>query len=247
MRIHYDFHMHTALSPCGDNEMTPYNLVQMALLAGLNAIAVTDHNRCGNCGAALEAAAGTGLIVLPGMELCTAEEAHVVCLFPTLEQALRFEAQVYPTLPPVTNRPDIFGEQLLLDCRDQVIGSEPLLLTTAAGIRVDEVLPMVRRLGGTAFPAHIDRPSYSVTATLGEVPALGFAALEITAAGDVEELRRRYAEVEGKILLCDSDAHSLEGIPDAGPWLELPDARQETIMAALDGRIPCRWGRHSEE
>ena len=94
MRLTYDFHIHTALSPCGDNDMTPANLAGMAALAGLDAIAVTDHNSCGNCAAVMEAARGTGLLVLPGMELCTAEEAHVVCLFPALEGALAFEAAV---------------------------------------------------------------------------------------------------------------------------------------------------------
>ena len=100
MRLTYDFHIHTALSPCGDNDMTPANLAGMAALAGLDAIAVTDHNSCGNCAAVLEAAKGSGLLVLPGMELCTAEEAHVVCLFPALEGALAFEAAVRPNLPP---------------------------------------------------------------------------------------------------------------------------------------------------
>lgn len=121
----------------------------------------------------MEAARGTGLLVLPGMELCTAEEAHVVCLFPALEGALAFEAAVRPTLPPVENRPDIFGEQLLLDAQDGIVGRETLLLTTASGISVDEVLGLARKHGGTAFPAHIDRPSYSVTAALGDLPPLG--------------------------------------------------------------------------
>lgn len=243
MRLTYDFHIHTALSPCGDNDMTPGNLAGMAALAGLDAIAVTDHNSCGNCAAVLEAARGTGLLVLPGMELCTAEEAHVVCLFPALEGALAFEAAVRPTLPPVENRPDIFGEQLLLDAQDGIVGREPLLLTTASGISVDEVLGLARKHGGTAFPAHIDRPSYSVTAALGDLPPLGFAAVEITARGDVEALCAQYREARGKILLCDSDAHYLHQIPDPGPWLELPDKRAETVIAALDGRLPCGWGR----
>ena len=177
------------------------------------------------------------------MELCTAEEAHVVCLFPALEGALAFEAAVRPTLPPVENRPDIFGEQLLLDAQDGIVGRETLLLTTASGISVDEVLGLARKHGGTAFPAHIDRPSYSVTAALGDLPPLGFAAVEITARGDVEALCAQYREARGKILLCDSDAHYLHQIPDPGPWLELPDKRAETVIAALDGRLPCDWGR----
>ena len=242
-RLYTDFHIHSALSPCGDNEMTPNNIVNMALLAGLQAIALTDHNACGNCGAAMEAARGTGLAVLPGMELCTAEEAHVVCLFPALENALAFEAAVKPTLPPVENRPDIFGEQLRLDAQDGIVGREPLLLATASGIMVDDALPLARSFGGTAFPAHIDRPSYSVTAALGDLPPLGFAAVEITAAGDAEALCRRYPEAHGKILLGNSDAHYLHQIPEPGPWIELADPTPEAIVAALDGRLPCRWGR----
>ncbi len=243
MRLYYDFHIHTALSPCGDNEMTPNNIVNMAQLAGLTAIAVTDHNACGNCAAVMQAAEGTGLLVLPGMELCTAEEAHVVCLFPTLEKALAFEEKVRPTLPLVKNRPEIFGEQLLLDGQDICTGQEELLLTTASGISVDNVAALARAFGGTAFPAHIDRPSYSVTAALGALPPLGFAAVEITAAGIVEAVCDQYREASGKILLCNSDAHYLEQIPEAGPWLELPEATAQAVVAALNGEIPGAWSR----
>lgn len=243
MKRYYDLHIHSCLSPCADDDMTPNNLVNMALLAGLDIIALTDHNRCGNCAAVLQAAAGTGLTVLPGMELCTSEEAHIVCLFPTLEAALAFDAQVYLSLPPINNRPDIFGQQLIMDAQDTSIGTEPLLLTTASGISVEQVLPLVRALGGTAFPAHIDRPSYSVTAALGDIPPVGFRAVEITARGDVDALLARYPEARGKPLLLDSDAHALESIPEPLAWLDLPDTAPETVIAALDGRLPCGWGR----
>lgn len=243
MRLTYDFHIHSALSPCGDNDMTPCNIVNMALLTGLQAIALTDHNACGNCGAVLEAARGTGLLALPGMELCTAEEAHVVCLFPTLEAALAFEEKVAPTRPPVKNKPEIFGEQLLFGAEDEILGQEAILLTTASGISVDHVAGLARSFGGTAFPAHIDRPSYSVTAALGDLPPLGFAAAEITADGDVEALRRQYPELEGKILLQDSDAHYLHQLPEPGPWLDVPEASAQAVIAALNGETPCRWGR----
>ena len=225
--------------------MTPNNIVNMALLAGLDLIALTDHNSCGNCPAILEAAAGKGLTVLPGMELCTAEEAHVVCLFPSLEAARTFEAAVRPTLPPVDNRPDIFGEQLLLDAEDRIIGREPLLLATASGISVDHVVSLARACGGTAFPAHIDRPSFSIPASLGDIPPLGFSAMEITAAGDVADVAARYPEAADKILLLDSDAHYLHQIQEAGPWLDLPDKSAAATVAALDGRLPCLWGRES--
>ncbi len=243
MKIYYDFHIHSCLSPCGDSEMTPNNLVNMAQLTGLSAIALTDHNTCQNCAAAAAVAQEIGMIFLPGMELCTAEEAHVVCLFPTLDAAQTFEKLVASQLPPIQNRPEIFGEQLVCDEQDRVIGTYDILLTTASSISVDSVVALVRSLGGTAFPAHIDRPSYSVTASLGDLPPLGFTAIEITASGNVNDLQARYPEIVGKPLLQNSDAHRLEDIQDAGPYLDLPNADPHTIIAALRGELPCEWYR----
>ncbi len=243
VKIYYDFHIHSCLSPCGDDEMTPNNLVNMAQLAGLQAIALTDHNTCGNCAAAAAVANELGLTFLAGMELCTAEEAHVVCLFPTVEAAQQFETHIAPTLPPIKNRPEIFGEQILCDAEDRQIGTREVLLTTASSISVDSVAALARSFGGTAFPAHVDRPSYSVTAALGDLPPLGFAAVEITKSGNVEDLSSRYPEIVGKPLLQNSDAHRLEDIQDAGPYLDLPDNSPETIIAALNGELPCPWQR----
>ena len=243
MRIYTDLHIHSCLSPCGDADMTPNNIVNMARLAGLTAIALTDHNACGNCPAILEAAKGSGLTVLPGMELCTSEEAHVVCLFPSLEAALAFEAQVLPTLPPFRNRPEIFGEQLILDGEDNIIGYAEAFLAGASGISVDKVAALARSFQGTAFPAHIDRPSYSVPAALGDIPPVGFAAAEVTVMGDPEQMQARYPAIRGLPLLLDSDAHYLHQIQEAGPYLELPQNTPEAIIAALNGEIPCQWGR----
>ena len=225
MRLYYDLHIHSCLSPCGDSDMTPNNIVNMARLADLNLIALTDHNSCRNCPAILAAERGSGLTVLPGMELCSAEEAHVVCLFPTLEAAEAFDAAVLPTLPPIPNRPEVFGEQIIMDGEDTIIGRLEPLLVTASALSVDDIPALARRFGGTAFPAHIDRPSYSVTAALGDIPPVGFTAAEITAAGDTDTLCRQYPLLRGLPLLQNSDAHYLHQIAEAGPWLELPDNR----------------------
>ncbi|MGI6264657.1 MAG: PHP domain-containing protein [Acutalibacteraceae bacterium] len=243
MRYYYDLHIHSALSPCGDNDMTPHNIVGMAVLGGLDVIALTDHNACGNCAALMEVGRDNGLTVLPGMELCTAEEIHVVCLFPSLENALAFEQEVIAARPPIQNRPEIFGEQRLMNAADEVIGEEPILLLNACSITLEEVLPLARRFQGTAFPAHIDRDSYSVPAALGDIPPLGFPAAEITADGDVAALVRAYPAIDGIPLLLDSDAHYLDKIHEAGAWLDLPDKNPATLIAALDGRLPCGWGR----
>lgn len=246
MRYYYDMHIHTALSPCGDADMTPNNVVGMAQLCGLDILAVTDHNTCGNCAAVLEVGQAAGLTVLPGMELCTAEEIHVVCLFPAVSAAQAFEQEVVRRRPDIANRPDIFGEQQRLNAQDELVGTEPVLLLTSTGLSLEQVLPLARTHGGTAFPAHIDRDSYSVPAALGDIPP-GFPAVEITAAGDVAAMRAAYPAIEGLPLLCSSDAHYLHQLTDAAAWLELPDAAPATVIAALDGRLPCRWGRTKEE
>ena len=174
---HYDLHIHSCLSPCGDNDMTPNNLVQMALLSGCDVIALTDHNTCRNAPAAMEAGARNGLLVIPGMELCTAEEAHVVCLFETLEGALEFDHYIYENMPHVKNRPEIFGEQRLLDGEDGPVGEEENLLLVSSFVGVDQVVGLAAQYGGVAFPAHVDRDSFSVIASLGAIPAeAGFTA-----------------------------------------------------------------------
>lgn len=243
MRCYYDLHIHSALSPCGDNDMTPHNIVNMALLGGLNIIALTDHNTCGNCAATMEAGQAIGLPVIPGMELCTAEEIHMVCLFPTLPDALAFEEEIRSRRPDIANRPDIFGEQRLMDAQDTVTGLEPTLLLTATSVTLEEVLPLVRAHHGTAFPAHIDRDSYSIPSALGDIPPLGFAAAEITANGDVEQLKAAYSAIADWPLLLDSDAHYLHQIAEAGAWLDLPACTPQAVIAALDGQTNCPWSR----
>ena len=89
--LYYDLHIHSCLSPCGSEDMTPYNIAAMAALKGLDVIAVTDHNSCKNCPAVLAAAKEYGVLALPGMELTTSEEVHAVCLFETLDAAMAFD------------------------------------------------------------------------------------------------------------------------------------------------------------
>ena len=134
MFFRYDFHNHSCLSPCGDNDMTPCNIVGMATILNLDILALPAHNSCLTCPAAVKLGEILGVTVLPGMELCTAEEIHVVCLLPNVEKALDFSAYVRERIPPVKNREEIFGEQLILSENDEILGKEELLLTTASSI-----------------------------------------------------------------------------------------------------------------
>lgn len=192
MIIKADLHMHTCLSPCGDDDMTPYNAVNLAKLLGYDMIAVTDHNSCLNCPAAVRAGEAAGLVVVPGMELCTAEEIHNVCLFPSLDAAKEFSDFVYDKMPDIINRPEIFGEQIITDEKDNIIGYEKRLLTVASDITEGETVKAVSSYGGVCFPAHIDRSSYSILSVLGTFPETPtFKAAGLSRYADEKSFRRK--------------------------------------------------------
>lgn len=236
-RYKYDFHMHSCLSPCGDNDMTPNNLVGMAKLMGFDMIALTDHNSCKNTPAAVKIGEAMGITVVPGMELCTSEEAHVVCLFPNVERALEFDGYVSERIPDIKNKPEIFGEQLIMDEDDNVIGHEDRLLITSSFIGVNDVKRAAESFGGTAFPAHVNRDSYSVVASLGVIPPeCGFTAAEITSDCDFEAFSAMHPELEGLKILTDSDTHYLENFHDPGPWVELPERSAAALIELINGK-----------
>ena len=237
MKIHYDLHIHSALSPCGDNDMTPNNIVNMAKLCGLTMIAVTDHNSCLNCPAAVEVGRQIGVTVVPGMELCTAEEIHVICLFPDPGRAEEFGRLVYGRLPPIANRPEIFGRQLYMDDGDGVLGEEPRFLGGASSIPLAEVPGLAASCGGTAFPAHIDRPSFSLLGVLGLwEPSLGFPLAEVSRRCP-RSLRTR-PDLAGVRLITNSDAHYLEQVWEAEHAMELPQRTPGAVLDWLRGPHP---------
>lgn len=234
MNFFYDFHLHSCLSPCGDEEMTPFNLVNLAKLQGFDIIALTDHNTCLNCPAAIKAGAEAGIAVIPGMELCTAEEIHAVCLFPDLDSALSFSDEIHKHIPNIKNRPEIFGEQQIRDKNDNIIGYEPLLLTTATDISIDEVDKTVNDFGGAWFPAHLDRASYSVISSLGAVPDnLKLHAAEFTEKADINEYLKSYPGLKDIPIFIDSDAHYLEDIPQAKREIELEECTARCLVEQI--------------
>lgn len=236
MSIFYDFHLHSCLSPCGDDEMTPFNLVNMAALLGYDAIALTDHNSALNCPAALKAGEKAGITVIPGMELCTCEEIHTVCLFETLEGAIGFSDYVHTTMPQIENRPEIFGNQIVTDLEDNHVSEEKLLLTTASSISIGEVSDSVKEYGGICYPAHIDRASYSIISALGDFPAeYNFKFAEITERGNREEFRKKYPALKNAEFIVSSDSHYLENMPDTKYKLPCGNSARE-IMEYFRGR-----------
>lgn len=242
-RIYYDFHLHSCLSPCGDNEMTPYNIVNMAKFLGYDMIALTDHNSCLNCESAVKAGEKAGVIVVPGMELCTIEEAHVVCLFPTVDDAMGFHEFVQKNTMYMPNQAEIFGHQLIMNETDQILGEEACLLINSANISASHIVDLTAQFHGAAFPAHIDRNSYSLLNSLGVIPdEANFTAVEISYDGDIALLQKMNPETNDKILLQNSDAHYLEHMRDPFSWLELKEKSAECLISVLQGKSEAQWG-----
>ncbi len=237
MKLKYDFHLHSCLSPCGDNDMTPYNLVNMAKLMGYDIIALTDHNSCLNCPAAIKVGEDIGLTVVPGMELCTSEEIHTVCLFPTLEKALEFSEYVKSTMLPIKNDESIFGNQYIMDNTDQILGSEEILLTNASGISIDDVVAEVGRYDGVVFPAHLDRASYSVLSVLGFLyPEMNFTAAGFTHKAYIPQYEEKHPLLKEMKHLRNSDAHYLENMVEATEEIDLPECTAQAVVNYILGK-----------
>ncbi len=190
--------------------MLPEFILERAVELGLDIIAVTDHNSSENAEAMIHAAEGTGIVVWPGMEVQSREEAHLLCLFDTLDQALAWQETVYASLPPLKNKPAVFGEQVVLAPDGEPVGYNDRLLATSLSLSVEEVVRGVRGFGGVCIPAHVDRPAYSLIANLGFIPPdLDILGVEISHLLGPKEARTRFPQLARYSLIADSDAHRL--------------------------------------
>ncbi|MBQ9531505.1 MAG: PHP domain-containing protein [Eubacterium sp.] len=222
-KYYYDLHIHSCLSPCGGDDNTPNNIAGMATLCGLNIIALTDHNTCKNCPAFFEAAKRYGIIPVAGMELTTAEDIHVVCLFENLGDAMAFDEEIDKRRIKIENRTDIFGNQFILDGEDNIIGEDKYLLSNATTVSLEEAPELVKSFGGICYPAHIDRQSNGVIEVLGTFPETPhFDIVEINRKEKVEEYVEKYS-LQNKKVIISSDAHYLENMRDKENYFELDD------------------------
>ncbi len=221
---YYDLHIHSCLSPCADNDMTPNNIAGMAALKGLQIVALTDHNSCKNCPAFFEACRRQGLIPIAGMELSTAEDIHIICLFEHLENAMEFDRAVHGHITPIANRPDIFGEQLILNGEDEQTGVEDTLLISATDLWMSDAINLAKSFGAHVHPAHIDRESNGIISILGDIPKeYGFDCVEYNASESIEDIKERYAVAKRAKHILSSDAHYLWDISEANNFIELDD------------------------
>ena len=232
--VTYDLHQHSCLSPCGDEEMTPANIVGMAVVKELDVIALTDHNTCKNCPAFLKVAEAYGVVALPGMELTTTEEVHVVCLFEHLEDAMRFDAYVYEHLLDIQNEESIFGAQLIVNEDDEVIGKVDKLLINATDIDFDAVAGLMEEYNGIMIPAHLDKSTTSLLSNLGFIPPdSNFGIAEMKDLKNLHRLQEQHPYLKDCMILSDSDAHYLPDIHEPTYTMLVPELSVSGVFAAL--------------
>jgi hypothetical protein len=204
--------------------MTPNNIAGMATLKGLQILALTDHTYCKNCPAFFEACRQQGIIPIAGMELSTAEDIHLVCLFESLDSALAFDKEIESHLLPVRNRPEIFGNQWIMDQNDEVIGAVDTLLISATDLWLRDAVDLARRFGAHVHPAHIDRESNGIISILGDIPSeYGFNQFEFNDQSNVESYSKQYSAIDAECIVVCSDAHHLWDISEADHSILLND------------------------
>ncbi len=223
MILSCDLHIHSALSPCADDLMTPGNIVLMASLNKLDVIAITDHGSCKNVQSAQQIAktlSGQGKripLVIPGMEMECAEGFHMIALFPDIISASQFDEYYTEKRIKIPNRIDIFGKQLLFDANDVVCAEEAMLLSTSSMLSSQELVSAVLSKNGVVIPAHVDRDSYSILSSLGSIPPeFPGKILELSRNALKTDFQAKHPELTGYYMVTHSDAHTLADISDPG-------------------------------
>lgn len=237
-----ELHIHTVLSPCAGVEMIPPMIVSKALEHKLNLIAITDHNASANLPAVIKAAEGSDLTVLPGIELQTQEEVHILCLFDNLDQLASMQAIVDKAMPDLKNNIEFFGEQFVVDETGDFICREERLLITSARLSFEEAFYAVTDLGGLFIPAHINRKAFGLIYNLGFVPPeLEIEALEISRHISLENAYREYPHIQRYPLIQSGDVHFLDDFLGINQFLLQEPTVSEIKMAfkRINGRQFC--------
>jgi hypothetical protein len=211
MKFRAEIHVHTVLSPCADVEMIPPFIIQTAQENQIDLIAITDHNATANIPAVIEAAVGSGVTVLPGMELQTKEEVHLLCLFDTSEQAFQLQSIVDQHLPNLANDADHFGEQFVVDATGEFLRREERMLINSTTLNLEDAVQHVHKIGGLAIPAHINRRAFGLMEILGFIPPeIPFDAVEVSRHVQVETYQNSQKIPIHQPIIQSGDVHRLD-------------------------------------
>jgi 3',5'-nucleoside bisphosphate phosphatase len=231
-----DLHIHTCLSPCSDWEMSPKKIVHKSIDRELDIIAICDHNSAENVQAAIRLGEELGLCVLPGMEICSREEVHVLGIFSVIEQAQAMQEFVYTHLPG-ENQAKLFGYQVIVDEKDEVCGEVSRLLIGASRLSLQDIVAKIYRLGGLSIASHVDRPSYGIIGQLGFIPEdLALDGLEVSYRVPLDDVRKKIHGVMNLPCITSSDAHFLDDIGKVKTVFALAAPTFAEIRLAIKGK-----------
>ncbi len=224
MVIKADLHIHTCLSPCGSLGMSPAAIAAAVKKARLDLASIADHNSALNCPAFSDACRKEGLWAMFGLEVTSMEEAHLLCIFETVDKALEFGDFIYARLPDIPNNPEIFGDQVYVDENDNILGEVEKYLGSAVSLSIDEIKDEVFSQSGLFIPAHIDKPVFSITSQLGFLPDDDYTAVEVFNPAQAGNYSEKYS------VITSSDAHYLE---DIGKKYLTADIAEKTFLSLL--------------
>ncbi|SHH67983.1 PHP domain-containing protein [Sporanaerobacter acetigenes] len=228
-----DLHIHSALSPCASRDMTPNNIVNMAYIKKLDIISITDHNTMENIESIMKLGEDKNILVIPGIEVTTKEEVHVLCFFEDVKDGLKFSRRIYDSLPYIKNKEKFFEEQLILDVKDEIVGKLDKLLISRCSYTIDEVNKFASLNNGVMVPAHVNRMSYSIISTLGFIPEeLQIATIEISSQGDLRKMQK-FIDLSRYKKIVNSDAHDLYNISEAENFIEIDKLTREEVIKYL--------------
>ena len=235
-RFKADLHIHSCLSPCSDWAMSPKKIVQQSLEVGLDLIAICDHNSAENAGATMREGNRQGMQVLPGMEICSKEEVHILALFDELAPALEMQAYVYANLPG-ENKTEVFGFQVIANEQDEVMGENPRLLIGATQLGLHDIVKKTHALSGINISCHVDRPAYGIINQLGFIPEnLNLDGLEVSYRVKLAEAAQTIPGIENFSCVTASDAHFLNDIGKAWTVFQMAEPSLAEIRLALAGK-----------
>jgi hypothetical protein len=231
-----DLHIHSCLSPCADLFMTPRNIVEKAASLGINIIAVCDHNSAENIAVTQEIGGKRGITVIPGMEITSSEEVHVLGFFQSLERAFDMQAQVYEHLQPGENDEEAFGMQVVVNEEDEVLGFNRRLLIGATDLSVNRIVELIHMFQGVAVASHIDREGFGIIGQLGFIPPdINFNALEISSRTGMDVAAEKFSMYRSIPWITSSDAHQIEDIGSKTIGLYMNHASFEELCLVLEG------------
>lgn len=230
MKLFYDFHIHSALSPCADDDMTPNNIINMASLKGLDIIAITDHNSILNLDAFDQVAKDKNILFIPGIEIQTIEDIHVICLFENLDSIKSFYDDIKVLYTKYPHNQNKFGNQLIINERDEIISNYDNSLLFSINISLSDLNKKVVEYNGLFIPAHVDKSSYSIISQLGFIPDdINCNALEIKYLENAKKYSEKYR------ILFNSDAHRLKDISETINSINVEKHSIQSVFHSLRG------------